>query len=394
MTTGKRVVLLVFGTRPEAIKMAPVALALQHSKHLTPIIAVSGQHRKMLDQVLNVFEIKPDVDLGIFTERQTLAGIGARTLERLDPILEQVKPDIVLVQGDTSTTFISALSAFYREIPVGHIEAGLRTNDFYRPFPEEMNRRLTTQLVTLHFAPTKTSRENLEREGVAPETITITGNTVVDSLRWALDQRHANDHPREISEPGFILITVHRRESWGVPIAAIGNAIAELARERPALRFVFPIHRNPAVRETLFPLLEGLSNVSLIEPLDYPSFVWAMKQAKIILTDSGGVQEEAPSLGTPVLVLRDVSERPEALEVGAVKLVGREQGAIVRSVKALLEDDDLRAKMSSTVNPYGDGRAAERIVAAIECFFGFGPMPDPFDPTTDADAIAISPRGL
>lgn len=386
MTTTRRRIACVFGTRPEAIKMAPVVLALEESEHFQPVVIVTAQHREMLDQVLDLFGIVPDYDLNILRPGQTLTRVTTSALAALDPVLCQVAPDLVLVQGDTTTVFVGALAAFYHQIPVGHIEAGLRTGDPYSPFPEEINRRLTTQLTALHLAPTPSAAGNLVAEGVPREQIMTTGNTVIDALHLTL---------RDLSSPcvdrwctvhadprRLLLVTAHRRESWGEPMRRIGLALAELARRRHDLLIVFPIHRNPLVREAIEPAVRGFDNVLLDEPLAYGQFCALMNRADIVLTDSGGVQEEAPALGKPVLVMRDTTERPEAVMAGTVQLVGTEQDIIVQAVERLLDNPDAYTEMANAVNPYGDGHASERVVGAIGNFLDGRPRPEEFSGST------------
>jgi UDP-N-acetylglucosamine 2-epimerase (non-hydrolysing) len=340
---------------------------------LEPHVCVTGQHREMLDQVLDVFEVVPDVDLALMLPNQTLSELTARAISAIDAYLTGKKPDMVVVQGDTTTVFCAALCAFYNKIPVGHVEAGLRTWNKYSPFPEEINRVLATQLADLHFTPTNNSRDNLLREGVAPDTIHVTGNTVIDALGLALEK--VSSDPPEIPglPPGImtngrplVLITGHRRESFGDGFRNICLAIDELAHRFPSTEFVYPVHLNPNVREPVFRLLGNMPNIRLIDPLGYLSFVALMNRAKIILTDSGGIQEEAPSLGKPVLVMRDATERPEAVSAGTAKIVGTETVAIVREVACLLSDGESYRKMAQAHNPYGDGRASMRIVDIIE----------------------------
>jgi UDP-N-acetylglucosamine 2-epimerase (non-hydrolysing) len=375
-------IMLVFGTRPEAIKMAPMVQALSARDGMEPTVVVTAQHRHMLDQVLELFEIKPDFDLNIIQDRQTLTGVTIRALESLSPLIEKIEPDMVLVQGDTTTTFMGALAAFYNQVPVGHLEAGLRTHEPYSPFPEEMNRCLTTRLTTLHFAPTRTSKANLLAERVDGSRVIVTGNTVIDALLWTIDRTAAGYDPvldeLRAEERRILLVTAHRRESWGPGMEAIGKALGSIAREEPDVLIVFPIHKNPRVREAILPSVEGLDNVRVIEPLAYGEFAGVMKLSHLVLTDSGGVQEEAPGLGKPVLVMRDTSERPEAIEAGTVRLVGTEEEAIVGAVRTLLHDPDAYDVMAHAVNPYGDGHAARRTVDAIEHHFGLGPAPEEF----------------
>jgi UDP-N-acetylglucosamine 2-epimerase (non-hydrolysing) len=374
---------VVFGTRPEAIKLAPVILALKNESHIHCHVCVTGQHRQMLDQVLEDFEIKPDADLNLMQPNQTLGGLTARAMEALDKYLAAEKPQLVLVQGDTTTVLCAALSAFYHKIPLGHVEAGLRTGNLQSPWPEEANRVLTTRLATLHFAPTKTNSQNLLNEGVADNGIFVTGNTVIDALFLALEKVRQNPPhipglPASLlpstSLPRLILITGHRRENFGDGFESICQAIAELARRFPDVHFVYPVHLNPNVREPVQRILGVVSsnskieNVHLIEPLSYLPFVALMDRATLILTDSGGVQEEAPSLGKPVLVMRDTTERPEAVVAGTVKLVGTSAHTICQETVRLLTDSKAYRDMQRAHNPYGDGQASGRIVDACLAF--------------------------
>ncbi len=378
----RKKVMLVFGTRPEAVKMATLAQALRKVPWCEPIVAVTAQHREMLDQVMDLFELTADFDLDMLTPGQTLTDVTVKALTGLGPILESVKPDAVVVQGDTTTTFAGALAAFYRQIPVVHMEAGLRTDDPASPFPEEINRRLATQLTTLHLAATPTSRDNLLRDGVARDRVVVTGNTVIDALHWAVDHKPAYDNDKletiDGSTDRVLLVTAHRRESWGEPMRSIGLALADLSDRYPSLQIVFPIHRNPLVRDAILPSVEGRANVTILEPLAYGAFSRLMERASLVLTDSGGVQEEAPSLGKPVLVLRDTTERPEAVLAGTAMLVGTGRERIVAEVSKLLDDPDAYQAMATAVNPYGDGRATERTIAAIAEMFGLGLRADEF----------------
>lgn len=369
-----KTILAVYGTRPEAIKMAPVIAELERSAHLKPVVVVTGQHRQMLDQVNDLFGIRPRHDLNIIAPRQTLENITTRTLDGMRPILEQEQPTAVLVQGDTTTCFAAALSAFYHQVPVFHLEAGLRTNNAYDPYPEEINRRLVTQLTSLHLAPTSRSRANLEHDGVESDRIVVTGNTVIDAL---LDVGSRSPQP-DPARSRTVLITAHRRESWGEPMQRAARAIARLADRFPDVTFVFPVHLNPVVRDIFLPAVEGKGNVRVTEPQPYGEFAAAMAAAEIILTDSGGVQEEAPSLGRPVLVMRETTERPEAVDAGTVRLVGTDEQRIVDEVTSLLTDREAYDRMAKSVNPYGDGRAASRSAAAMEHYFGLGPKPNDF----------------
>ena len=359
----------VFGTRPEAIKMAPVILELSRHEEIESVVAVTAQHREMLDQVLNLFKIKPNYDLNIMSEGQTLFDITSRALLGLHEVLTDSKPDIVLVHGDTTTTFAGALAAYYHQIAVGHVEAGLRTGNKFSPYPEEMNRKLTGALTDLHFAPTKTSKENLLREGVAEENIFVTGNTVIDALHETVkaDFKFADALLQKIDYQNkkIILVTTHRRENLGEPMRHVYKALKKIVEEFSDVEIVFPVHKNPKVREVVNAELGGLTQVHLTDPLDYEPFANLMSRANLILTDSGGIQEEAPSLGKPVLVLRDTTERPEAVTAGTVKLVGTELENVYNATKLLLTDKAEYEKMSAAINPYGDGLAAKRIVQAL-----------------------------
>lgn len=374
--------MVVFGTRPEAIKIAPVIRAMSGSPVLDPVVVVTGQHREMLRQVLESFAIVPDADLDVFCPGQTLSRMTTRLLNRLAPLLEEGEPDAVVVQGDTTTTFVAALAAFYHHVPVAHVEAGLRTGDLRAPFPEEANRRLAGQLTTLHLAPTAGARANLEAEGVGPERILVTGNTVIDALLWARDLQlpYGSAALEQLDQDGrrVVLVTVHRRESWGKVMEGIGVALAWLAREQPDVVFVFPIHRNPAVRHAIRSATAGLANILVVEPLPYGPFVRLMSRAHLILTDSGGIQEEAPSLGKPVLVLRERTERPEAVVAGTAELVGTDPSSIVAGVNRLLGDSRAYEAMAGAANPFGDGRAAERCVAGLLHLLGGGTVPEEF----------------
>ncbi len=373
-------VIAIFGTRPDTIKIAPVIEELRKfNQEFKTITIATAQHREMLDQVLNIFRIKVDYDLNIMQPRQSLAHIVMNTIGKLDRAFQKLQPDVVLVQGDTSTTFVGSLTAFYHKIPVGHIEAGLRTEDKYNPFPEEMNRRLTSSIGELHFAPTRTAKRALLSEHVPPQKIFITGNTVIDALLATVQKAYRFQNPflqkvveetRKLKKR-LVLITSHRRENWGEPMRSACRAIKKLAERYRDVNFVFPVHLNPTVREVVFPILKRLDNVFLIEPLDYQSFVNLMNYSYLILTDSGGIQEEAPSLGKPVLVLRRVTERPEAVEAGTVKLVGLDEEKIFREASRLLENAAAYKKMASAVNPYGDGKAAWRIVQILRWHFRF-----------------------
>ncbi|HYM90540.1 MAG TPA: UDP-N-acetylglucosamine 2-epimerase (non-hydrolyzing) [bacterium] len=369
--------MVVFGTRPDAVKMAPVVRALRtHPVEFTPIVAVTAQHREMLDQVLSLFAITPDHDLGIMTEQQSLVDITVRTLEGLSALLPKVAPDLVLVQGDAAPSFVGSLAAFYRRIPVGHVEAGLRTADKYQPFPEEMYRRMTTVLADLHFAPTSAARENLKAEGVPGDRILVTGNTVIDALLEVVRRDRPPADPRlrgVLAGRGrrVLLLTTHRRENWGEPQRRIFLAVREILDRFPDLDLVFPVHPNPVVSRPAREILGGHPRAHLSEPLDYATNVACMKAATVILTDSGGIQEEAPSLGRPVLVLRETTERPEGIAAGTARLVGTDHTRIVQETSRLLTDPRAYARMSLARNPYGDGHAAERIVGGLRRYFGF-----------------------
>ncbi|GAB2885746.1 non-hydrolyzing UDP-N-acetylglucosamine 2-epimerase [Microbulbifer echini] len=367
-------VLIVFGTRPEAIKMAPLALKLHGDPRFDINVCVTAQHREMLDQVLSLFELKPDFDLNLMKPGQDLTDVTAGILQGMRNVLAEAKPDIVLVHGDTATTFATTLAAYYQQIPVGHVEAGLRTGNLYSPWPEEANRKLTGALAEKHFAPTENSKKNLLNEGVAENKIFVTGNTVIDALLEVVrkldsDQSFSEELARKFifldDARKLILVTGHRRESFGDGFERICQALAATAKAHPDTQIVYPVHLNPNVREPVNRLLKGIDNIHLIEPLDYLPFVYLMNRANIILTDSGGIQEEAPSLGKPVLVMRDTTERPEAVAAGTVKLVGTEVGVITRELNSLLTDREAYKKMSFAHNPYGDGEACNRIVEAL-----------------------------
>ncbi|NQZ48916.1 MAG: UDP-N-acetylglucosamine 2-epimerase (non-hydrolyzing) [Moritella sp.] len=367
----KKKVLTVFGTRPEAIKMAPLVQALNESTEIEARVCVTAQHREMLDQVLDLFEITPEYDLNIMKPGQNLYDVTTNILMGLKPILEEFKPDVVLVHGDTSTTLSATLAAFYQQIPVGHVEAGLRTGNLSSPWPEEGNRKLTSAITKFHFAPTETSKQNLLNESVSADDILVTGNTVIDALLQVVDKVQ-NDQdlidtlkfqfPQLDESKKLILVTGHRRESFGGGFERICEALAQIATNHPECQIVYPVHLNPNVREPVNRILANVDNVYLIEPLDYLPFVYLMNRSYLIVTDSGGVQEEAPSLGKPVLVMRDTTERPEAVDAGTVKLVGTDTNKIVEEVERLLADDEAYATMSRAHNPYGDGKACERIV--------------------------------
>ena len=378
-------VMTVFGTRPEAIKMAPVVLELaKHPDTILPVVAVTAQHREMLDQVLNLFAIHPDYDLDIMAAGQTLFDITTRAMMGLDKVLTEEKPDLVLVHGDTTTTFAGALAAYYHQTDVGHVEAGLRTHNKYSPFPEEMNRHLTGAIADLHFAPTDTSEKNLLSEATDPKKIFVTGNTVIDALHHTVREDFHFDEPLlqkiDYAKHRVVLVTTHRRENLGEPMRHVYKALKQLVDEFPDIEVVFPVHKNPKVREVVRQELGGVERVHLIDPLDYEPFANLMHRSYLILTDSGGVQEEAPALGKPVLVLRDTTERPEAVAAGTVKLIGTDRGRVYSEAKGLLTDAAEYSRMAESCNPYGDGRAARRIVQAILYHYGLAAEgPDRFE---------------
>jgi UDP-N-acetylglucosamine 2-epimerase (non-hydrolysing) len=377
---GRRTILAVFGTRPDAVKMAPVVRALAgRPEEFRPVVVVTAQHRHMLDQVLEVFDLHPDFDLDIMTEQQSLIDISVRTLTRLEEVLPAIAPDMVVVQGDAAPCFLGALAAFYRKIPVAHVEAGLRTLDKYQPFPEEMYRRMVSTLADLHFAPTAAARANLEREGIPLSRIVVTGNTVIDAL---LDVARRDLPPpdpalaRLLAAPGRrLLLTSHRRENWGEPQRRIFTAVRRLLDEFEDLTLIFPVHPNPIVVRAAEEILGGHPRARLFAPFEYTTVVAVMKAATLLLTDSGGIQEEGPALGRPVLVLRETTERPEGVDAGTARLVGTDEGRILAAARELLTDPAAYARMSRARNPYGDGRAAGRIVGALRQFFGFTDAP-------------------
>ena len=377
-------VMTIFGTRPEAIKMAPVVLELQkYPEQIQPIVTVTAQHREMLDQVLQLFRIQPDYDLDIMSPSQTLFDITSRALTGLNEVLAEARPDLVLVHGDTTTTFVGALAAFYHQIPVGHVEAGLRTGDKYSPYPEEMNRKLAGVLTDLHFAPTATARQNLLQENVETGSVFVTGNTVIDALLATVKRefRFADELLTSLDFVGrrVILVTTHRRENLGEPMRHVYQALKRIVTEFSDVEVVFPVHRNPKVREVVESVLGHLPRVHLTDPLDYEPFVNLMARSTLILTDSGGIQEEAPSLGKPVLVLRDTTERPEAIEAGTVRLIGTAEETVYAETKALLSDPAQYRAMSEATNPYGDGKASRRIVQTILWRQGMNATPpEPF----------------
>ncbi len=379
----KPVVLTVFGTRPEAVKMAPLVKTIAASEDFVSKVCVTAQHREMLDQVLEIFGIAPDYDLDIMKSRQTLGGIARMALEGLEKVIEALKPDMVLVHGDTSTTFVASLAAFYAKIPVGHVEAGLRTFDKYSPFPEEMNRKLTGCIADLHFAPTQTNYNNLIREGVHPDTIHITGNTAIDALRTTILKDYTFDDPTlkklNFSEKRVITVTAHRRENLGKPLENVFHALKVIVQKYPDVEIVYPVHLNPAVQEPAKAILGEIDRVHLIHPIQVQDMHNLMSRSYLVLTDSGGLQEEAPSLGKPVLVARNETERPEAVQAGTVKVIGTELDRVVQETSLLLEDFNEYQKMARSINPYGDGHASERILEAIRYHFQLtDKRPEPF----------------
>ncbi|MGJ7920742.1 non-hydrolyzing UDP-N-acetylglucosamine 2-epimerase [Neobacillus sp. LXY-4] len=373
-------VMTIFGTRPEAIKMAPLVLELQkHPDHFESIVTVTAQHRQMLDQVLNIFQITPDYDLNIMKDRQTLIDVTTRGLEGLDRVMKEVQPDIVLVHGDTTTTFVASLAAYYNQIVVGHVEAGLRTWNKYSPFPEEMNRQLTGVIADLHFSPTSKSADNLLRENKNEEAIFITGNTAIDALKTTVKTEYSHEVLDKLGDDRLILLTAHRRENLGEPMRNMFRAVKRIVDEQPDVQVIYPVHMNPVVREIASEILGDDPRIQLIEPLDVIDFHNFASRAYLILTDSGGVQEEAPSLGVPVLVLRDTTERPEGIEAGTLKLAGTDEDTIYGLATELLNDPVAYEKMSRAANPYGDGRASERICEAIRYYFKqVGERPEEF----------------
>lgn len=376
-------VMTVFGTRPEAIKMAPLAIELKKYEEIESIVCVTAQHREMLDQVLEIFNITPEYDLDIMKTRQTLVGITTRVLEGLDEVIKKEQPDIVLVHGDTSTSFVAGLAAFYNQVTVGHVEAGLRTYDKYSPFPEEMNRQLTGRIADLHFSPTKQNRENLLKENISNESIYITGNTVIDALKTTVkkDYKFKEEilNTIDFDNRRVIIVTAHRRENLGEPLENICNALKTIVEEYKDVELVYPVHLNPAVRETAFGILGDMDRVHLINPLDVEDLHNAMAKSFMVMTDSGGIQEEAPALAKPVLVLRRETERPEAVAAGTVKIAGVDKEVIISLAKELLDSEDTYNKMARAANPYGDGEASRRTAQAILYHFNKGEKPDTFD---------------
>ena len=359
-------VVVVFGTRPEAIKMCPLVKELRTRKNIETLVCVTGQHRQMLDQVLDTFGIIPDFDLSIMKDKQTLFDVTIGILKGMKTILESVNPDLVLVHGDTSTTFASSLAAFYLQIPIGHVEAGLRTYDIYSPYPEEFNRQAVGVLAQYHFTPTQLSKDNLLREGKTPERIFVTGNTAIDALQTTIQEDYTHPELEWIGESRFILITAHRRENLGEPMRHMFRAIRRIVEEYPDVKAIYPIHMNPRVRQIAEEELSGCERIKMIEPLEVLDFHNFLSRSYLILTDSGGIQEEAPSLGKPVLVMRDTTERPEGIEAGTLKLVGTDENNIYRHFKELLENDSVYQSMSQASNPYGDGTACKKIADILE----------------------------
>lgn len=361
-----KTVMLVFGTRPEAIKMCPLVNELKGRKSINTVVCVTGQHRQMLDQVLEAFNVEPDYDLSIMKDRQTLFDVTTNILERIKSVLEEVKPDVVLVHGDTSTTFVTALACFYMQIPVGHVEAGLRTYNIYSPYPEEFNRQAVSIIAKYNFAPTEVSKGNLIREGKNPETIYVTGNTAIDALKTTVRENYTHPELKWASDSKLIMITAHRRENLGEPMHHMFRAIRRILDEHPDVKAIYPIHMNPVVRQTAAEELSGCDRIHIIDPLDVLDFHNFLARSYMILTDSGGIQEEAPSLGKPVLVMRDTTERPEGIAAGTLKLVGTTEKPIYDNFKLLLESTDEYDKMSKASNPYGDGFACKRIADILE----------------------------
>jgi len=380
LTMSKKKIMLVFGTRPEAIKMAPLVQRLKEQpKYFDVLVCVTAQHREMLDQVLDIFNISPDIDLNLMRPEQDLFDLTARILKAMRDVFTEKKPDVILVHGDTTTTFTTSIAAFYANIPIGHIEAGLRTYDLSAPFPEEFNRQVTSRIANWNFAPTSQSRENLISEGIEKSKISVTGNTIIDSLHWVLSRLDEDRNRRlkienvldsiigfDWQKKDFILITGHRRENFGKGFLNICYAIRQLAVNYPHVHFVYPAHMNPNVRRPVNDILSNLNNVHIVEPLEYEPFIYLLKHSYFVLTDSGGIQEEAPSLGKPVLVMRDITERPEAIEAGTVELVGSNQEEIISGVSKLLKDKSLYFRMSRAHNPYGDGNACSRIIETLK----------------------------
>ena len=371
-------VFICLGTRPEGIKLAPIIKLLEKDKsRFSFIVCSTGQHREMLKKILDFFEIKPDYDLDLMTENQSLSSLSSKVLNRMDDVLNNSKPDIVLVQGDTTTAFLTALSSFYKKIKVGHVEAGLRTYNKYSPFPEEINRQLISKVADLHFAPTEKSVNNLINEGIGKAAAINTGNTVIDAINWSIKKIEASKDKIETLEPfksldkdkKIILVTMHRRESFGLEIENICYALKDIAKKYKEIQIVYPVHLNTNVRGPVFEILKEIENIKLIDPMDYESFIWLMKKSYLIVTDSGGIQEEAPTLNKPVLVIRKYTERTESVDIGISKLVGTDRNNIIQNISILVENEEEYKKMISNTNPYGDGHAADRILDTIEKHF-------------------------
>jgi UDP-N-acetylglucosamine 2-epimerase (non-hydrolysing) len=373
-------VAVVFGTRPDAVKMAPVVHRLEADPAFTCIAIATAQHREMLDEVLGLFGVKPEYDLAVMTEGQTLTDVTTRVLERMSSVLDDARPDVVLVHGDTTTSTASALAAYYKQMPVGHVEAGLRTDTIYEPFPEEMNRRMTGVIATHHFAPTPTAKANLLAEGKRPATIVVTGNTVIDAFLWVHARLEPGDAP-EVDTPRMLFVEAHRRENQGEPMAAVCRALKSAVEAHPDLSLLWPVHPNPAVVEVVRRCLDGVPRVKLVQPMSYRQLVAAIGRATLIATDSGGLQEEAPCLGRPVLVLRRVTERPEGVAAGTLRLVGTDEAAVSKNLNELLDDRAAYDRMAKASNPYGDGHAADRIARALLAHYRSGAAPSEFDPT-------------
>ncbi|MBP2071579.1 non-hydrolyzing UDP-N-acetylglucosamine 2-epimerase [Thermoanaerobacterium butyriciformans] len=376
-------VMPIFGTRPEAIKMAPLVKELESASDIETVVCVTAQHRDMLDQVLRLFNIKSKYDLDVMKKNQSLSAITSSVLKGLDEVLEKEKPDLILVHGDTTTTFVSALSAFYKRIKVGHVEAGLRSHDKWFPYPEEMNRKLTGVLTDIHFAPTQTAKDNLLREGVCEKDIFVTGNTVIDAMKYTVKDNYVFRDDRlnniDYENKRVVVVTAHRRENWGEPIESICNALRKIAVDFKDTYIIYPVHKNPIVRDAVFSILDDIENVLLLNPIDTDEMHNLLKRCYMVMTDSGGLQEEVPSLGKPVLVLRDVTERPEAVEAGTVKIIGTDFDRVYSEAKLLLTDKNEYDRMANAVNPYGDGNASKRIVSAIKYVFGMmDEKPDEF----------------
>ncbi|MDI3478677.1 MAG: hypothetical protein PWQ59_2202 [Thermoanaerobacterium sp.] len=376
-------VMPIFGTRPEAIKMAPLVKELESASDIETVVCVTAQHRDMLDQVLRLFNIDPKYDLDVMKKNQSLSAITSSVLKGLDEVLEKEKPDLILVHGDTTTTFVSALSAFYKRIKVGHVEAGLRSHDKWFPYPEEMNRKLTGVLTDIHFAPTQTAKDNLLREGVCEKDIFVTGNTVIDAMKYTVKDNYVFRDDRlnniDYENKRVVVVTAHRRENWGEPIESICNALRKIAVDFKDTYIIYPVHKNPIVRDAVFSILDDIENVLLLNPIDTDEMHNLLKRCYMVMTDSGGLQEEVPSLGKPVLVLRDVTERPEAVKAGTVKIIGTDFDRVYSEAKLLLTDKNEYDRMANAVNPYGDGNASKRIVSAIKYVFGMmDEKPDEF----------------